>query len=441
MEKSTEHREGKAQVKVIYYTSKTYADGSHPFMLRITKNRKRKYISTGLSLHPDDWDTERATFRKSYPKDKRDAINASIKKWESKYADAAIELADADEQHDAYSVALKVSEVRQTERQFRLLSYFDEIISQFEQMGDTGNRKVYKDVKNKLQKFIGEREDISFSQVTVKFCNDWERQMKSEGLKETTISLKFRTLRSVLNKAIANGYAKASNYPFARHTAEIHKFSVGKFDLKTKKRAINKVYINRLEEYLPPCDMGKYASLRHTEKRFTLAKHLFLFSYYCGGINFVDMANLSWSNIVLDNEKKYRIEYTRKKSKKIVTLLLVKPAMEIINYYKQDNDTKNNYIFPILNRVLHKSTTQIENRCNKILGQVNSDLKVIGDSISSPVPLTSYVARHTFGSVLKQAGVSTAVISDLYKHSDEKTTQIYLSEFDTDAVDAALDYL
>jgi hypothetical protein len=57
--------------------------------------------------------------------------------------------------------------------------------------------------------------------------------MRSEGLTEITLSVKFRTLRAVLDKAIANGYAKADSYPFARNTAEQHKFHIGKFDTKT----------------------------------------------------------------------------------------------------------------------------------------------------------------------------------------------------------------
>ncbi|MDQ2792790.1 MAG: Arm DNA-binding domain-containing protein [Bacteroidota bacterium] len=55
MSKTTEHKEGKATVKVVYYTSNTLADGSHPYFLRINKDRKRRYIATGLTLHPKYW--------------------------------------------------------------------------------------------------------------------------------------------------------------------------------------------------------------------------------------------------------------------------------------------------------------------------------------------------------------------------------------------------
>jgi hypothetical protein len=47
----------------VLYTSKTLSNGEHPLMLRLTKNRKRKYISLHLSLPPNHWD-----FNKNKPK-------------------------------------------------------------------------------------------------------------------------------------------------------------------------------------------------------------------------------------------------------------------------------------------------------------------------------------------------------------------------------------
>ena len=43
-------------VKVILYTSKTLSNGEHPVMLRIIKDRKPKYISTGISCSKSLWD-------------------------------------------------------------------------------------------------------------------------------------------------------------------------------------------------------------------------------------------------------------------------------------------------------------------------------------------------------------------------------------------------
>lgn len=441
MAQSTDHKESRASVKAIYFTSKTLADGSHPFMIRITKDRKRKYVATGLTLHPSFWNEETNTFRKSVSTEKRKAIEAALRKWEEKYSDAAETLADADEVHDAGAVATKVSSERLTTRKFKLLAYFDELISQFEKTGNVGNRRVYRDVQNSLRRFMGESQDVPFDGVTVKFCNQWENRMKSETVTDSTLSVRFRTLRAVLNKAIANGYAKPTSYPFARNTAENHKFQIGKFDTRTTKRAISKTDIRKIEAYQPPQENGKYATLRNTQERLQLTKDLFLFSYYCGGINFVDMAALRWSNIGTDLDDKPRLTYTRQKTGGKFSLRLMPVVLAILDRYKPDEVCPSGYVFPILNTTLHITPTQRQNRCSKIMGQVNLDLKTIGAVVGIETTLTTYVARHSFATALKRSGVATAVISEAMGHSDERTTQIYLSEFETDLVDAAFENL
>ena len=53
----------------------------------------------------------------------------------------------------------------------------------------------------------------------------------------------------------------------------------------------------------------------------------------------------------------------------------------------------------------------------------------------------TYVARHSFASVLKKSGVNIALISEALGHSDLATTQIYLDSFDNKQVDEAMKHL
>ncbi|ARK10371.1 site-specific integrase [Fibrella sp. ES10-3-2-2] len=442
MARATEHKESKATVTIVYRTAKTLADGSHPFWVRITKDRKSKFIATGLSLHAEYWNEEKGKCRRSVPTDKREALEAALERWRKKYTEVAEDLSTADEQHDAIAIATKVSTDRLNTRKFKVLSYFDELIEQFEQTGNVGNRKVYRDVRNKLQAFIGEGQDVPFDAVTVKFCNEWERTMKAEGLTDVTLSVKFRTLRTVLNKAIANGYAKITAYPFARNTAESYKFSIGKFDTKTRKRAISKADIEKIKGFTPKPYEGKYASLRDTTARELLAKNLFLFSYYCGGINFIDMAALTWANIITDLHGHQRLNYTRQKTGGQFSTRLVPATLAILERYRTTTKPDSSaYIFPILNNAIHTTAAQRHNRCNKIMGQVNADLKTIGEEVGIETPLTTYVARHSFATSLRMAGQDVAVISQAMGHADETTTRIYLKELGTELIDAAFECL
>lgn len=90
---------------------------------------------------------------------------------------------------------------------------------------------------------------------------------------------------------------------------------------------------------------------------------------------------------------------------------------------------------------MHETEAQMDNRLNKILGQINKDLKLIGERAGIDTPLTTYVARHSFATVLRQKGTATAVISQAMGHKSETVTAIYLDSFASETVDLAYDAL
>ena len=68
---------------------------------------------------------------------------------------------------------------------------------------------------------------------------------------------------------------------------------------------------------------------------------------------------------------------------------------------------------------------------------INRRLKMIGMQLGIPIPLTLYVARHSWASIAKCQQIPLSVISEGMGHDSEKTTLIYLSTLDTTAVDKA----
>lgn len=148
-----------------------------------------------------------------------------------------------------------------------------------------------------------------------------------------------------------------------------------------------------------------------------------------GGINFVDVSHLTRNNIQ-DNQ----LVYVRKKTKKLIRLPLQPKALELINKYSKLN---NPYLFPILNS-FHKTEQQKANRVHKVITKVNKRLKDIGKELNIPIDLTTYVARHSFATVLKRSGVNTSIISESLGHSSEKVTQIYLDSFENSQIDDAM---
>lgn len=438
MSKTTEYKEGRATVRIVYYTSKTLADGSHPFMVCITKDRKRKYLATGLSLLPKYWNAEKSNYRdairKSYPEPHREDLLTDLDKEERKYSKAATELARADEQHDAPAVAAKAVEGRKATRRVLLLAYIEELAQGMMLAKKLKNASVHRDLASQLRKFIKEEyevADLPFERVSVAFCQEWENTLRATGAAETTISNRYRTLRAVFNKAIATGTAKPEHYPFARTVAEKHKFSIGKFDVSTAKRALPREAVERIEDLEPATD------------RQRLAKEVFLFSFYVGGINFVDLAQLRWQDMSFDaNGQPERLHYVRQKTGGKFAFRLLEPAAAILMAYEPlTRASAKNYVFPILDMGRHVSPTQIDNRLHKVLGMVNKDLKVLAEQVGISTPLTTYVARHSFATTLHQEIDNIGMVSQAMGHKTAAVTATYLDSFASTQVDLALEGL
>lgn len=218
----------------------------------------------------------------------------------------------------------------------------------------------------------------------------------------------------IYNIAIEKGVVKKDLYPF-------DSYKVSRLHKETAKRAIQKSDIQAVLNY----------SLDGKDLYTKLAVHLFSFSYFMGGINFVDMAYLTEKNIMNG-----RLVYNRKKTSKLINLPIGSESMKIIGLYKGNGM----YLFPILS-ALHKTEQQKLNRLHKVITKVNRALKEIGVELGLPIKLTTYVARHSFATVLKRAGVSTSVISESLGHSSEKITQIYLDSFENSQIDEAMSHL
>ncbi len=56
---------------------------------------------------------------------------------------------------------------------------------------------------------------------------------------------------------------------------------------------------------------------------------------------------------------------------------------------------------------------------------------------TTPIQLTTYVARHSWASNAYKMGIPVAIISEALGHGSEKTTRIYLASMEEEKLDAA----
>lgn len=68
---------------------------------------------------------------------------------------------------------------------------------------------------------------------------------------------------------------------------------------------------------------------------------------------------------------------------------------------------------------------------------INHALKKIGEMADLKMPLTTYVARHTWASEARDMNIPIAVINEGMGHNSIKTTQVYLNSIDISRINEA----
>ncbi len=391
-------------VNVICYKSKVLKNNENPLMIRVCKDRKMKYLSLGLSINPDFWDFKKNKPKINYPN--KEELEKLIADKLTLFSAKIMELKAMDKEFTATTLVENVNKNNKPKTVNDVfLGYLERLTSEKR----TGYMLSVKQVYNSLVKY-NRHLNIHFSDIDIAWLRKYETWLRNSGIGENTIGIRFRTLRAIYNLAISEDIVKPEYYPFKN-------YKVSKLHKDTAKRSITKEDINKVLSY----------KSRNPYTKFPI--DLFTFTYLMGGINFVDIAYLTKENIVDD-----RLIYTRRKTGRLIKLPLQPKAIGIIQKYSKSD---NSYLFPIFS-AYHKTEQQRLNRVHKVIGKVNKRLKEIGKELNLPIDLTTYVARHSYATVLKRAGVSTSIICESLGHSSEKVTQIYLDSFENSQIDEAM---
>ncbi|MDD4411954.1 MAG: site-specific integrase [Bacilli bacterium] len=396
-----------ATVNVLCYKSKKLSNGENPLMICVSKNGKRTYKSLGISINPMHWDFDKNKPKRNCP-DKEQIEKLIIEKLKV-FNETILELNATQKEYTSNSL------INRVEKPFKLKTVeiiFNEQINILEKAQNFGSLHLYKYTCKSLKTFNSHL-NFYFSDIDTVWLKKFENWLRNKNLSDNSIGIIYRTLRTVYNIAIEEKCVNPQLYPF-------RSYKVSKLHKETAKRALTKSDIKRIINY------------EASNEREQLSLDIFIFSYLMGGINFVDIASLIKDNIVNN-----QLVYTRKKTNKLIKLPIHPTVYELIEKY---HNPENPYLFPIL-FLYHKTEQQKANRVHKIIGKTNKDLKAIGEALNLPIKLTTYVARHSFATVLKRSGVKTSVISESLGHSSEKVTQYYLDSFENDKLKETINYL
>ena len=292
--------------------------------------------------------------------------------------------------------------------------FFDEEAERLKLAGSINYSNTFKSTKNVIFKYCNNKE-LRFSDIDYNFLIGLENLFHLKGIKLNTINVYFRTLRTIFNSAIKCKLCKEENYPFlSRNNPNGYSFS--KLKQETQKRAITIEQMRLIKDF-----QAKEGTLMFHSKNY------FMFSFYCMGMNFNDIAKLKWANI-----NNGRIEYVRSKTGGLFSIKVNNEIKGILTYYKNIKQTE--FVFPILKPEFSNPEQQF-NRIKKTLKAMNDNLGLIAESTGIDFTITSYVARHSWATIQKNKGTSIPIIGEGLGHKTEAQTSTYLKKFENSVLD------
>lgn len=280
-------------------------------------------------------------------------------------------------------------------------------IKELENEEKFGTSAFYKGTLSLLKRYM--KHDVPINEVTVEWLNGLEKFILKTA-NQTTVAMNMRNIRATMNIAKQVGVIRESDYPFGR----------GKYQIKEgsgKKKALNKKQLKAIAEYSDGSMTTEFY------------RDLWLFIYFCNGLNVADLISLKFSDI-----QNGEISFIRKKTKdrtrdvKRIYAAITPEMYSIIN--KWGNDPKKSiYIFPFLKP--GDSAWEHEKKKKNLTKLINKRMKMIGEKLNLG-KITTYVARHTYATVLRNEGVPISIISPMLGHSSVTTTEIYLADLESE---------
>ena len=378
----------------------------YPVKLRITYLRKQKYYKTKYSLTKEDF--RKATGDK--PRGEFKDLNLELSSIEAKARKVIKEFSTFS--FDKFDLLFRMKKDERNDIFYGYARYIEQLMKE----DRIGTAASYRYSQQSIQEYYG-KSKLDYLDITPKFLEGYQNWMINQRKSITTVGIYVRCLRCIYNEAIHTiGSVNLVDYPFGRHKYQIPSG-------KNIKKAIGSEDIGKIFNYKPV-----EGSPEHR------ARDYWIFSYLCNGMNFKDIARLTYKNI---DFKARMILYYRSKTERTKRLnsrpndVVLLPEIEaIINKWGNKKSDPDEFVFPIISRS-HTPEEQYR-RIRQAVKNVNKYMGRIAEEIGITAKVTTYTARHSYATILRRLNASTEFIQDRLGHSDLRTTESYLGSFEDD---------
>lgn len=370
---------------------------------QIIHGRKVRQLFTAYHLYSSDWDERRAKVKIPRLGDRIKFLLSLRERihWDVERLTKIIR--KLDEGGLDYTVEDIVEEFNRCAKEYSLFNFMESLIIELRQNGKTRTSETYRAALNSFKKFRNS-EDIMLDCLNSKVMEAYEAWQRSKGNSANTISFYARILRATYHRAVEEEITE-NRHPFRHIYTGID---------KTVKRALPLTVIKKIKAL----DLSLYPQLDY-------ARDMFMLSFMLRGMSFVDMVYLRKSDLTNG-----QITYRRRKTGQQLTIKWTKEMQRVLDKYPEN---ESDYFLPII-RSAKANARSVYRKMGYI---INQNLKKVALKVDITVPLTMYVARHSWASVAKTQGVPLSIISEGMGHDSETTTQIYLASLESSTVDEA----
>jgi len=380
---------------------KVNKSGEKGIVIQVIHNRKTTELSINQYVNDKLFDTSKGEVKTKHPRAAK--INKVISDERKKIEDIIFELKQSEK-------SFKLSDITYHYKQQNKPSdltnpFFRDYMLDFIERNPEGlefsTLKYYNTSLNKWKKYTP---NIRLSSLSEKDILQFRSSLESEGLKPESVYKYIKPIKKLARLAISKKLLLDD--PFA--------------NVVFKRSKSQRIYLDKGELK----DLEKVEELSGSEE---VAKDVFLFSAFTG-LRFGDMCTLTEENL----KKKVgstRLKILMGKTKEPLEFNLNKQASAI--YYKYAGRKKDRYIFPMLDKVVTHSETEIRKKIESQNAYLNSRLKDVVKRAGIKKNISMHIGRHTFAVLSIELGGDLYVISKLLGHRSVVTTEIYAKMVDS----------
>ena len=397
----------------LYLKNRKKQNGEYPIYLRITNNRKHKYVSTGLSVKEKYWNPRSEQVRRSHDNYKtlNDTLRDKVKEAEKVQSELS---------KNGHETAKAIRERIKTTQKADFFALGEQLLEELEANKKYYASKTLKVVLGKFEQFEGER-SLPLKQIDAGYLEKFEQFLRTEyENSDSTINKNFEPIRKIINRALKSHLL--ANDPFKE------------YDVPTRSRAKQKSKLS-----LEQIKNIEALQLKPNSWEWHV-RNAFLLSFYSGGIRFGDICGLKWENV-----KNGKLSYKMNKNDKPFSTELNDYQKEILNKYSGASDE---YIFPFLNNNKDYSDPielrrAISSKNVLVNGKkeegAETGLKLIAKLAGIDEKVTFHVSRHSFAQyAVSEKGLDVYELMQTLRHSKIETTQSYLKSLNEELADKAM---